>query len=87
MSPRIRVPGAGAGGVQGHRSRSRVSLHGPGRRPRITTGGGVRLIHLLVCRLTSQDTARENAAQAAALLQDRRDERDHVEAYLVRRRS
>ena len=47
----------------------------------------MRLIHLLVCRLASQDTARENAAQAAALLQDRRDERDHVEAYLVRRRS
>ena len=46
----------------------------------------MRLIHRLVCRLASQDTARENAARASALRQERRDELDHVEAYLVRRR-
>ena len=47
----------------------------------------MRLIYRLVCRLASQDTARENAARASALLQERRDELDHVEAYLGRRRS
>jgi hypothetical protein len=47
----------------------------------------VRLIYRLVCRLASQDTARENAKRASALLQERRDELDLVEAYLGRRRS
>ena len=47
----------------------------------------MRLISRLVCRLASQETARENAASATALLQERRDEQDHVDSYLVRRRT